>query len=47
MAPEDSQPRSQIPLLVPVLSKISSIHAIPTDLFKIRLNIIIPSTSGL
>jgi hypothetical protein len=37
----------KVPLLVPVLSDISPVHAIPTDLVKIQLCIIIPSTSGL
>jgi hypothetical protein len=37
----------KVPLLFPVLSWISPVHAIPTELFKIHLSIIILSTSGL
>jgi hypothetical protein len=45
MEPEGSLPCSQDPQLVPILSQINPIHAMPSYLSKIHFNIVHPPTS--
>ena len=45
MEPEDLLPFRNNRLFLPILNQISPVHHLPTDLIKIRFNIILPSTS--